>query len=1174
MTNRGGGERGTGSRMATSVALVCLMGGSGCDIGATTDTDESVGIVSQELGGNALKNSVRQLATAHGVTPIPAAPAVSDQLFALGQALMFDKELSGTRKISCMTCHHPTLETDDNRHLSLGEGGLGLGHERVGGAIIPRNAPPLFNLHAMDTFFWDGRIFEENGVVQIPINGIVSEQDPDVPRFDIAPISGEFSDAFDFGSLSAQGMFPVLSRDEMRGQRFTNGPNPNEFAESVGQVTIWQRLMARLGAIPEYVQLFEAAYPGTPFANMNFAHAANAMAGFEVRAFEARGSRWQQFLEGNNSALTHKELKGALDFFQSGCGSCHSGPLLTDQLMHNTGLRQFGPGKSDGPFDNDDFGAEAVSGDEDDRYRFRTPPLINVELTGPWGHNGQFSRLEDIVAHYADPEQSLSDYEIRDHVHPTELYLADMLVQNTDDVASRIDPLAVAPVQDVGNVVAFLKTLTDPASTSLASTVPASVPSGLPVSDGVAPVVGGTAQGTVTFSDLSADDACSGLDSYERVASERNQIATTWQQNSLTAPMNFFDMVFNTPLRPRGMPGVAVFDYDRDDDEDVFVTNGPGGANALFQNQLTQTGVARFEDVAEQAGVTAAATDSSGACYGDIDNDGDEDLFVVADKGRSHFYLNSGDGTFADISAASGTDVDGIGGTSCAFGDINGDGLLDLFVARAWDQESLVACFFDPFAPGIQHNELYVNSGGGVFTDVSDASGIRNLGGLPPWAAGAATITWSVSMVDYDLDGDVDIFTADDQCGLPHANLGGVDRGFLQIFDNDGTGVFTNRTVEAGTNQPSAWMGLSFGDFNSDGKLDFFSPSFGDWGKLFLGAPITLGDETSRWFLGGPNKTFYNPGVGGLKRMPFGWGTAARDFDNDGDTDISFHGSLDLWFVIDHSNPGSMLLNDGGANFGLDRGAFAVDHSRRSDSGVAAADFNGDGFTDLVTVSDSNTPSELPLFQYGGVDKEVGFFSVYDPTAYYTPVFQLIDRDPLNRPTNKLEERFAFDEDFVFDSGTVTVELNSADNGNRWVNVRLLGSVGVLPNAHANRDGIGAMVTFTPEGGQPVMAPVLGGASHLSQDSLAQGFGLGDTHKGSADILWPGGVRNRLDKLKHGERVVIPEIPCSYDTTASRNTYKACVDAALGTLRSQNIINQSYSSRLRNSALRAYDDTH
>jgi cytochrome c peroxidase len=1097
-----------------------------------------------------------------------------------------------------MTCHFPTLGTDDDRAFSGGVGGKGLGVDRMGGQLHPRSTQPFFNLHAFPTMFWDSRV--EPGGTR--------------PGHILTPAAIDMSDAmfevFEFGVVSAQAMLPAIERIEMRGHRFTNAPNTNELAGDLERPQVWAGMMARLGAIPTYRAMFEAAYPGTQFDDMTFAHAANAIAGFEIRAFESRGSRFQKFLEGDEHALSKTELEGARVFFAEGCASCHSGPLLSDFQVHNTGLAQFGPGAGDGLYDNDDFGRAGVRGatrragtgqslrdrtrvdtaggppahtgapgdNPENLFAFRTAPLaVNVGLTAPYGHAGQFADLGDFIKHYDNPAARLAEYSIEAELTRNEFFLADMQVDNSADLIPRIDPRSNVKVSNVESVVAFLNALTDPSARDLRHTIPASVPSGLSITEDAPPSLG-EAHGTVTLVDI-AQDPARGLSEYRRVPSARNAIALAAQEASHTTPMVFFDVfgsgtpdILSTPLRWRGMPGVAILDFDGDGDQDVFATNGPGAPNSLFANQQRETGVTRFVDRAQAAGVAATGTDNSGVCFGDIDNDGDHDLYVVADMGRSHFYRNKGDGTFEDISSLSGAAPEGTGGTSCAFGDINGDGRVDLFVARAWHQNDMRACFVDPFSTDIQPNELYLNQGGGVFSDISNTSGIRNLGGLPAWAAGASTITWAVSLVDYDLDGDTDIFTADDQCGLPPAQIGGIDRGFLQIFDNDGAGHFINRTVEAGTNQPSAWMGLSFGDFNADGHMDFFSPSFGDWGKPFGGAPVVLGSETSRWLLGGPGKKFHYPGVGDLQRMPFGWGTSARDFDNDGDTDLAFSGGMDLWFYLDRSNPGSMLLNNGAAGFGLDRGAFRPNHSRKNDSGVAAGDLNGDGFVDLVSVSDVDVPAPLPLLQYGGVSSEVQFYSVFDPTAYLVPTFTLSEIGA-ESPVEKIERHFSYDPDFVYPNGTMSVDLNST-NRNNWVEVRLLGSVGRVAGGRVNRDALGAVIRFTPAGGRTVMAPILGGSSHLSQDSLVQNFGLGKAPSGTIDILWPGGTRNRLYGARHREILTLPEIPCSYDSTAGRASYKRCVQDALTSLRAARVIDRELSARLELSATIAYEEAH
>src|SRR3569832_249382 len=112
------------------------------------------------VSGTVTPALVRQLAAGRGVVPLPPRPYVRPALSRLGQALAFDKILSGTRDISCMTCHLPAFATGDDRSVSIGQGGTGLGPGRShpGGVFIPRNAPALFNMSAMRHLFWDGRV--------------------------------------------------------------------------------------------------------------------------------------------------------------------------------------------------------------------------------------------------------------------------------------------------------------------------------------------------------------------------------------------------------------------------------------------------------------------------------------------------------------------------------------------------------------------------------------------------------------------------------------------------------------------------------------------------------------------------------------------------------------------------------------------------------------------------------------------------------------------------------------------------------------------------------------------------------------------------------------------------------------------------------------------------------
>ncbi|MCA9774345.1 MAG: CRTAC1 family protein, partial [Myxococcales bacterium] len=577
--------------------------------------------------------------------------------------------------------------------------------------------------------------------------------------------------------------------------------------------------------------------------------------------------------------------------------------------------------------------------------------------------------------------------------------------------------------------------------------------------------------------------------------------------------------------------------YDGDGDLDLYVTNGPGAPNSLLSNQLRETGALTFVDVALAAGVDATDQDSAGTCFGDIDNDGDPDLVVLGTDDANRLYENRGDGTFADITARGDIGRRRTVSTSCSFGDVNGDGLLDLVVANYYTDWSTQRVLWQvPFAESV-HNELFLNEGGGAFRDESAASGIETLAGFPAEGAGAAGLTWAIAMVDYDLDGDVDILEADDQGGIPPPALGGPARGFLHLFRNDGTGRFEDVAHQAGVAETGGWMGLSFGDFNCDGALDFFATNFGDFAFSVVGTvPPTPGALASRWFLGGPGGHFTDPGVGALVTTPFGWGTVAEDFDNDGDTDVLYHGGLDNTAIIELSNPGVFLRNDGcSAEFVYDPVPLAssTNHTRRVVHGVAAGDLDQDGFVDVVSVSNENAPEATVGLRpfpadFGSPFDGVARLGEVMPAVLFPLLWQW--REP------------------VLDLGTLSIEINRP-NGNHWIAVELIGSAGLLPEGRANRDGIGAVVTVTPAGAKASMRPVVGGASYASQDSLAANFGLGDALTATIEVLWPGGARNRLDAVPADRVVTFPEIPCSFrDSGLTLGAYRNCVTQAIGAL--------------------------
>ncbi|MFK5947309.1 MAG: VCBS repeat-containing protein [Methylococcales bacterium] len=263
-------------------------------------------------------------------------------------------------------------------------------------------------------------------------------------------------------------------------------------------------------------------------------------------------------------------------------------------------------------------------------------------------------------------------------------------------------------------------------------------------------------------------------------------------------------------------------------------------------------------------------------------------------------------------------------------------------------------------------------------------------------------------------------------------------------MQNDGYGHFTPVSQQAHLDLPGAWMGIVFADFNSGGNLDMFATNSGDYSLSTFPMPFFQGKYTTRWLLGNSNGTFNDPGLGQLIATPFGWGAIAEDYDNDGDTDIIYHGGIDPAIQVDASNPGMILRNDGHANFSYDLSALkeSTNHGRRAVNGVAAGDLNNDGFIDIVSVSMLDLQPSLTLQLF-----PVQWGSKADATALYFPAFL---------PTEIPGE-------FIWsgkrpDNGTLSIEINSANNNNHWASVKLLGTKGLTSRGRTNRDAIGVMV--------------------------------------------------------------------------------------------------------------------
>jgi cytochrome c peroxidase len=410
---------------------------------------------------------------AHEITPLDPGPTPPPALVALGEALFFDKILSGNRDIACATCHHPLLASGDGLALPVGTGGTGLGPERVAApdrSLVPRNAPDLFNRGAAEweTMFWDGRVTIN------PLGDFTSPAGEQLPP-DLDNI------------LAVQAMFPVTSRDEMRGeagdQDLFGAPNELAAVADGNFTAIWDGLIVRLLAIPDYHELFAAAYPDLPAGEWGFQHAANALAAYQIAAFTRLDSPWQRYLQGDQTALSAEAKQGGLLFFgEAGCARCHSGPLLSDQAYHVLAVPPVGPGKGG---NGGDDGRALQTGTRQQQFAFRTPSLYNVALTGPWMHNGAYADLEAVIAHHLDPAAALAAYDPVQQLPPAlqnEVHLTSALIER---MLAQLDPALgdgrSLSADEMAALLAFLEALTDPAAGNMGDLVPLEVPSGLPV---------------------------------------------------------------------------------------------------------------------------------------------------------------------------------------------------------------------------------------------------------------------------------------------------------------------------------------------------------------------------------------------------------------------------------------------------------------------------------------------------------------------------------------------------------------------------------------------------------------------------------------------------------------------------------------------------------------------
>jgi cytochrome c peroxidase len=415
--------------------------------------------------------ALQDIAHAAGISGDPTSgrtlASMDDPRAYLGKLLFFTKGLGGNNDSACVTCHHPMLGGGDNLSLPIGVGaevpdllGPGRQHDAQahggmfdGGATVPRNAPTTFNIALWDqVIFHDGRI---ESLGRTP--GANGDDGLGIVTPDEAPDPFAAAETL----AAAQARFPVTSPEEMRGFEY----------EHLSNDELREELSMKLSE--DWKPYFDRVYGVDTI--ITYTLIADAIGEYE-RSQLFVDNPWNAYMAGDMDAISESAKHGATLFFTglenggANCASCHTGDVFTDEQFHVLAAPQIGRGKGVGVFGDDDFGRSEVSGDVRDLYQFRTPTLLNVEVTGPWTHAGAYTTLDGVVRHMLNPGVAIAEYDRSllesgtqvEHLDAnTELALSQLQANRASNV-SDVHRDVVFTDQDVTDLVSFLEALTDP----------------------------------------------------------------------------------------------------------------------------------------------------------------------------------------------------------------------------------------------------------------------------------------------------------------------------------------------------------------------------------------------------------------------------------------------------------------------------------------------------------------------------------------------------------------------------------------------------------------------------------------------------------------------------------------------------------------------------------------
>jgi cytochrome c peroxidase len=439
-------------------------------VDTTLDADVRAIIATQNLTGD--PSTGRTLANIEG----PKAQ--------LGMKLFFTKSLGGDLDAACVTCHHPMLGGGDDLVLPIGvdaevDDMLGpgrlhnvTGEHFDGGPTVPRNSPTTFNIALWDDFlFHDGRVESLGKTPKMGGGDGLGIRTPDVAFNENDSAAGD-------NLVVAQARFPVTSKEEMKNFGNFDGTNNAQVRQNIEQRLgdygnpLGGQLLVNYW-LAEFQEGF-ATPDGTAKELITFDNIAKAIGEYE-RSQVFVETPWKAYVQGDDSAISDVAKRGAKLFFNTGengganCSACHSGDFFTDEDFHVIAMAQVGRGKGDGEYGTEDFGRFRETRDEKDKYAFRTPSLLNVTVTGPWGHAGASTTLEQAIRTHLNPQTELNNYDFSQlaaniqafDMQANTQHAIDKLVANRAQGMPSIEEFSLTDTE-VAELLAFLEVLTDP----------------------------------------------------------------------------------------------------------------------------------------------------------------------------------------------------------------------------------------------------------------------------------------------------------------------------------------------------------------------------------------------------------------------------------------------------------------------------------------------------------------------------------------------------------------------------------------------------------------------------------------------------------------------------------------------------------------------------------------